>query len=165
MRLSVCLGGHTYSFRDVRDVMGKANEEKSGDQLCGVAAQTTAGACGRAHRAQRDDREGNLRAPPPVPYEQDEVTRLILDGLNLPIYREYQNMTIGELRERILSAPPEELTRMGRGLSSEVIAAVCKLMSNLDLIYAAARMRVKATCVTTIGEPGTLSARLQPTIP
>lgn len=54
---------------------------------------------------------------------------------------------------------------MGRGLSSEVIAAVCKLMSNLDLIYAAARMRVKATCVTTIGEPGTLSARLQPNHP
>lgn len=107
----------------------------------------------------------DLRENPAVPYEQDEVTRLILDGLNLPIYREYQDMTIGELRERILSAPPEELTRMGRGLSSEVIAAVCKLMSNLDLIYAAARMRVKATCVTTIGEPGTLSARLQPNHP
>ena len=60
------------------------------------------------------------------------MTRLILDGLNQPIYREYQHMTIGELRERILSAAPEELTRMGRGLSSEVIAAVCKLMSNLD---------------------------------
>ena len=78
-----------------------------------------------------------------MPYEQDEVTRLILDGLNLPIYRAYQDMPIGELREKILSAPPEELTRMGRGLSSEVIAAVCKLMSNLDLIYAAARMRVR----------------------
>ena len=164
MRLSVCLGGHTYSFRDVRDVMGKANEEKSGDQLCGVAAQTPQErVAARIVLSEMTVKE--ICEHPAVPYEQDEVTRLILDGLNLPIYREYQNMTIGELRERILSAPPEELTRMGRGLSSEVIAAVCKLMSNLDLIYAAARMRVKATCVTTIGEPGTLSARLQPNHP
>ena len=157
-------GGHTYSFRDVREVMGKANEEKSGDQLCGVAAQTPQErVAARIVLSEMTVKE--ICEHPAVPYEQDEVTRLILDGLNLPIYREYQNMTIGELRERILSAPPEELTRMGRGLSSEVIAAVCKLMSNLDLIYAAARMRVKATCVTTIGEPGTLSARLQPNHP
>ena len=164
MKLKTLLFGKTYAFRDVKDVLAKANEPKSGDRLAGLAAESAqervAAKAVLAELLLRD-----LRENPAVPYEQDEVTRLILDGLNLPIYREYQNMTIGELRERILSAPPEELTRMGRGLSSEVIAAVCKLMSNLDLIYAAARMRVKATCVTTIGEPGTLSARLQPNHP
>ena len=94
MRLSVCLGGHTYSFRDVRDVMGKANEEKSGDQLCGVAAQTPQErVAARIVLSEMSVKE--ICEHPAVPYEQDEVTRLILDGLNLPIYREYQNMTIG----------------------------------------------------------------------
>ena len=164
MRLSVCLGGHTYSFRDVREVMGKANEEKSGDQLCGVAAETPQERVA-ARIVLSELKVRDICEHPAVPYEQDEVTRLILDGLNQKVYREYQDLNIGALRERILSAAPEELSRMRRGLSSEVIAAVCKLMSNLDLIYAAARMRVTATCVTTIGEPGTLSARLQPNHP
>ncbi|MEG2253214.1 MAG: ethanolamine ammonia-lyase subunit EutB, partial [Clostridia bacterium] len=72
---------------------------------------------------------------------------------------------IGELRECILAADAAELARMSRGLSSEVISAVCRLMTNLDLIYAARKIRVTATCVTTIGEEGTLSARLQPNHP
>ena len=74
---------------------------------------------------------------------------------------------MGELREYILSyeTSEEDIRTLSRGLTSEMIAGVCKLMSNLDLIYAAERMRVKATCVTTIGEPGTLSARLQPNHP
>ena len=164
MQLSVCLGGHTYSFRDVREVMGKANDEKSGDRLAGVAAETpqerVAARVVLSRLTVKDICEN-----PAVPYEQDEVTRLILDDLNLHIYRELQSLTIGELRERILAAQPEELTRLRRGLSSEAIAAVCKLMSNLDLIYAAAKIRVEATCVTTIGKPGTLSVRLQPNHP
>lgn len=102
---------------------------------------------------------------PAVPYEEDEVTRLILDDLNTRIYQEYQDVTIGELREKLLAASPQELCRMRRGLSSEVIAGVCKLMSNLDLIYAARKMPVTATCVTTIGEKDTLSVRLQPNHP
>ena len=81
MRLSVCLGGHTYSFRDVRDVMGKANEEKSGDQLCGVAAQTPQErVAARIVLSEMTVKE--ICEHPAVPYEQDEVTRLILDGLN-----------------------------------------------------------------------------------
>lgn len=164
MQLSVCLGGHTYSFRDVREVMGKANDEKSGDRLAGVAAETPQErVAARVVLSRLTVKE--ICENPAVPYEQDEVTRLILDDLNLHIYRELQSLTIGELRERILAAQPEELTRLRRGLSSEAIAAVCKLMSNLDLIYAAAKIRVEATCVTTIGKPGTLSVRLQPNHP
>lgn len=164
MRLSVTLGGHSYSFHDVREVMGKANDEKSGDRLAGVAAETpqerVAARVVLSHLTVRD-----ICEHPAVPYEKDEVTRLILDDLNTRIYRQYQDMPIGALRELILSCPPEEIAVMRRGLSSEVIAAVCKLMSNLDLVYAAKKMRVTATCVTTIGEEGTLSARLQPNHP
>lgn len=164
MRLSCQLGGHLYAFRDIREVMGKANDEKSGDRLAGVAAQSpqerVAARVVLSYLTVRD-----ICEHPAVPYEQDEVTRLILDDLNTRIYDQYKDMTIGALRERILEAPAEELAVMRRGLSSEVIAAVCKLMSNLDLIYAARKMRVTATCVTTIGEEGTLSARLQPNHP
>ncbi len=164
MRLSTRLNGEHFSFRDIREVMGKANEEKSGDKLAGVAARTP------QERVAARIVLSNLRVKdicenPAVPYEQDEVTRLILDGLNSHIYNEIADLPIGGLRELILKSKPWELERLRRGLSSEVIAAVCKLMSNLDLIYAAAKMRVEATCVTTIGKPGTLSVRLQPNHP
>ena len=164
MRLSTRLNGEHYSFRDIREVMGKANEEKSGDKLAGVAAHSP-----QEHVAARLVLSGlrvkDICENPAVPYEQDEVTRLILDGLNSHIYNEIADLPIGSLRELILKSKPWELERLRRGLSSEVIAAVCKLMSNLDLIYAAAKMRVEATCVTTIGKPGTLSVRLQPNHP
>lgn len=164
MRLSVRLAGHTHTFSSVREVMGKANEEKSGDRLCGVAAQTPQErVAARVVLSQLTVRD--LCEHPAVPYEEDEVTRLILDDLNTRIYQEYQDVTIGELREKLLAASPQELCRMRRGLSSEVIAGVCKLMSNLDLIYAARKMPVTATCVTTIGEKDTLSVRLQPNHP
>ena len=102
MRLSVTLGGHTYSFRDVREVMGKANDEKSGDRLAGVAAETP------QERVAARVVLSNLTVQdicehPAVPYEQDEVTRLILDDLNTRIYQSYKDMTIGGLRERIRS--------------------------------------------------------------
>ena len=164
MRLSTLLNGEHYSFRDIREVMGKANEEKSGDKLAGVAAHTQQERVA-ARIVLSGLRVKDICENPAVPYEQDEVTRLILDGLNSHIYREIEDLPIGGLRELILKSKPWELERLRRGLSSEVIAAVCKLMSNLDLIYAAAKMRVEATCVTTIGKPGTRSVRLQPNHP
>ena len=98
---------------------------------------------------------------------QDEVTRVNLDGLNRPMYERFKSKTIGELREWVLDhrTTSEELGRAGRAFTGEVVAAVAKLMSNMDLIYAARKLRVTATCNTTIGEPGTLSARLQPNHP
>ncbi len=164
MRLSTGLNGEHFSFRDIREVMGKANEEKSGDKLAGVAARTPQERVA-ARLVLSGLRVKDICENPAVPYEQDEVTRLILDGLNSHIYNEIADLPIGGLRELILKSKPWELERLRRGLSSEVIAAVCKLMSNLDLIYAAAKMRVEATCVTTIGKPGTLSVRLQPNHP
>ena len=158
MRLSVCLGGHTYSFRDVRDVMGKANEEKSGDRLAGIAAETAeervAAKVVLANLTLND-----LRNAPAVPYEEDEVTRIIQDDVNETIFREFRNMTVAEFREWLLdgNTTSEMVRRASRGITSEIVAGVCKLMSNLDLIYAAKKIQVTAHCNTPIGLPGTFS--------
>ena len=164
MKLSTTLFGKGYTFSSVREVMGKANGEKSGDRLAGLAAaDPTARMAARIVLSEMTVRD--IFEHPAVPYEEDEVTRIIIDDVNQKIYRSLADKTIGELRDEILAANELELKRIGRGLSSEVIAAVTKLMSNLDLIYAANKIRVEATCVTTIGREGTLSARLQPNHP
>ncbi|MBR6825459.1 MAG: ethanolamine ammonia-lyase subunit EutB [Oscillospiraceae bacterium] len=166
MNLKTRLFGKVYAFRDVKDLLAKANEEKSGDRLAGIAPS--------------DDRERiaakivladlplrELRENPVVPYEEDEVTRIIQDDLNEPIYRSIANWTVSELRQWLLAeaTTTADIRRISRGLTSEMIAGVCKLMSNLDLIYCAKKIPVTAHCNTTIGLPGTLSCRLQPNHP
>ena len=121
MRLSTRLNGEHYSFRDIREVMGKANEEKSGDKLAGVAAHSPQERVA-ARLVLSGLRVKDICENPAVPYEQDEVTRLILDGLNSHIYNEIADLPIGSLRELILKSKPWELERLRRGLSSEVIA-------------------------------------------
>ncbi len=163
MRLKTVILGKTYQFKDVKDVLAKANEEKSGDILAGIAASS-----GTERIAAKEVLSNllvsDLRENPVVPYEQDDVTRIIQDAVSEPIYNKIRNWTIGELREYILSHDTTErdIRHLSRGLTSEVIAGVCKLMSNLDLIYAASKIRVTAHCNTTIGVRGTLSTRLQP---
>ena len=163
MRLKTVLLGKTYEFKDVKDVLAKANEEKSGDILAGVAAES-----GSERIAAKEVLSNllvkDLRENPVVPYEEDDVTRLNQDSLNEKIYDEIKNMTMGELREYILSSDTSEadIRRLSRGLTSEMVAGVCKLMSNLDLIYGASKVRVTAHCNTTIGKRGCLSTRLQP---
>ena len=163
MRLKTVISGKTYQFKDVKDVLAKANEEKSGDILAGIAASS-----GTERIAAKEVLSNllvsDLRENPVVPYEQDDVTRIIQDAISEPIYNKIRNWTIGELREYILSHETTErdIRHLSRGLTSEVIAGVCKLMSNLDLIYAASKVRVTAHCNTTIGMRGTLSTRLQP---
>ena len=106
----------------------------------------------------------DLRNSPAVPYETDEVTRIIQDDVNEKIYGEIKNWSVSELREWILdeTTTGSDIRKLSRGLTAEMIAAVCKLMGNLDLIYAASKITVTAHCNTTIGLPGTLSCRLQP---
>ena len=163
MKLKTTLLGKTYLFKDLKEVLAKANEEKTGDQLAGLAAETAqervaAKVVLSAVTLQQ------LRENPVVPYEQDEVTRIIQDDLNEAQYRKLQNWTVAELREWILSEETTgaDIRKLSRGLTAEMVAAVCKLMSNLDLITAAAKIPVTAHCNTTIGLPGTLSCRLQP---
>lgn len=163
MNLSTMLYGKAYCFRDVKEVLAKANEEKSGDKLAGIAAENA-----EERVAAKIVLSGlllsDLRENPAVPYEQDEVTRIIQDDVNEPIYNEIRGWSVAELREWILDEKTDgaALRRISRGLTSEMIAAVAKLMSNLDLIYASRKMRVTAHCNTTIGKPGTLACRLQP---
>ena len=166
MILKTKLLGHVYDFHTVREVMAKANEEKSGDRLAGIAAESAEERVA-AKVVLSELTLADLRNSPAVPYEEDEVTRIIQDGVNEKIYGEIQNWTVSELREWLLDEKNDgaAVRRLSRGLTSEMVAAVAKLMSNLDLIYAARKLRVTATCNTTIGEPGTLSARLQPNHP
>lgn len=166
MKLKTLLFGKTYAFRDVKDVLAKANEEKSGDRLAGVAAETAqervAAKVVLAELTLHD-----LRENPVVPYESDEVTRIIQDDLSERIYGEIKGWTVSQLREWLLdeTTTGADIRRISRGLTAEMIAGVAKLMSNLDLIFAAKKIRVTAHCNTTIGLPGTLSCRLQPNHP
>lgn len=166
MILKTKLFGRTYQFKGLYDVMAKANEEKSGDKLAGLAAESAeeriAAKVVLSHIKLED-----IRNNPAVAYEEDEVTRIIQDAVNEKVYEEIKNWTVSELREWLLDSNTTSLDirRISRGLTSEMIAAVAKLMSNMDLVYAAKKIKVTAHCNTTIGEQGTLSARLQPNHP
>ena len=163
MILKTTLFGKTYQFRDVKDVLAKANEDRSGDHLAGVAAENMAERIAAKHVLSHLT-IGDIRENPVVPYEQDEVTRIIQDAVNEKIYNEIRNWTMAEFREWILCnhTGSDAIRRVSRGLTSEVVAGVCKLMTNMDLVYAATKARVTAHCNTTIGQPGTLAIRLQP---
>lgn len=166
MLLRTKLHGKAYEFPDIRLLMGKANEEKSGDRLAGVAAESAAERIA-ARLVLAEVPLWVLRQTPAAPYDQDEVTRVIQDGVNESIYNEIKDKTVGEFREWILAntTTGEMIRRISAGLTAEMIAGVTKLMSNLDLIYGASKIRVTAHCANTIGVGGTLSSRLQPNHP
>ncbi|CDX05121.1 Ethanolamine ammonia-lyase heavy chain [bioreactor metagenome] len=155
-----------FAFKDLKEVLAKANEEKSGDVLAGIAA-TSASERVAAKLVLSNLTLEDLYNHPVLPYEEDEVTRVIYDGLNLRIYQEMKGWTVGQLREYILdhSTTGSHLNHISRGLTSEMIAAVAKLMSNMDLVYGSKKMRHQAHCNTTIGIPGTLAFRCQPNHP
>lgn len=166
MNLSISLGGIVYSFTDLKDLFAKANELKSGDELAGIAAGTVQERIA-AKAVLSEILLRDIRNNPLVPYEEDEISRLLDADINEKIYGEIQNWSVAELREYILrsNVGNSELRRLSRGLSSEMIAAVAKLMTNMDLIYAANKIEVLTTCNITIGQKGTLSSRLQPNHP
>jgi len=161
--LKTVLFGQTYQFKDVKEVLAKANEDRSGDHLAGLAAATMAERIA-AKQVLSELTITDLRENPAVPYEQDEVTRVIQDAVNEAIYQEIRSWSLAEFREWLLSdrTGSEDIRRASRGLTSEVVAGAAKLMTNLDLVYGASKMRVPAHCNTTIGQPGTLAIRLQP---
>ncbi|WP_423410396.1 ethanolamine ammonia-lyase subunit EutB [Heyndrickxia sp. MSNUG] len=166
MKLQTTYLGTVYQFASLKDVFAKANEEKSGDRLAGIAAETVQERIAAkevlSHLTLADIRENPL-----LPGEQDEVTRIIEGQVNEPIYQSIKNWSVAELREYILSddVTGEDLKRLSRGLNSESIAAVAKLMSNLDLVTAANKIEVLTKSNITIGQKGTLASRLQPNHP
>ncbi|NEW61871.1 ethanolamine ammonia-lyase subunit EutB [Granulicatella sp. zg-ZJ] len=163
MILKTKLFGRSYEFKSVKEVMAKANEEKSGDQLAGVAAQSAEErVAAKVVLAQL--KLSDIFNNPAVPYEEDEVTRIIVDDVNLRTYEKIKNWTVEELREWILdtNTTSNDIHWLSRGLTSEMVAAVTKLMSNMDLVVGAQKIIITKTANTTVGEPGTFSSRLQP---
>lgn len=166
MELKTSLYNNIYSFSSIKEVLAKANEKKSGDTLAGVGAKSDLERVA-AKVVLADLTVKDITENPAIDYDRDSVTRIILDDLDKEIYEQVKGITIGDLREYILDSKRTsgELLTLSKGLSSEVIASVCKLMSNLDLMYVSSKLEVTAHCNTTIGKSGTFSSRLQPNHP
>ncbi len=163
MAIKVLLAGQIFNFNSIKEVLAKANEEKSGDVLAGIAAKSDIERIA-AKQALANMPLSELRENPVVPYEQDEVTRINQDTLNETIYNTIKGLTVGQFREWLLDdkTTSQAIKHITPALTAEMIAAVTKLMSNLDLVYCAAKIEVTACCNTTIGKQGTLATRLQP---
>lgn len=162
MKLKTKLFGVTYKFNSIKEVLAKANEEKSGDGLLKIGAETSQERVA-AKRVLSELTLEDLRKHPTIPMEEDEVTRMIDNLINERIYNDIKNWTVGYLREYILQhdTSEEDIKRISKGLNGEMIAGVAKLMSNMDLVYGASKINVWAKANTVIGRPGTLSFRLQ----
>jgi ethanolamine ammonia-lyase large subunit len=155
-----------YRFGDLRTLLAKATPPRSGDMLAGIAA--TSGEENIAARmALADVPLQRFLNEALVPYETDEVTRLIIDGHDAASFAAVSSMTVGELRDWLLSdrATADVLARLCRGLTPEMAAAVSKLMRNQDLILVARKIAVVSRFRDTIGLPGRLAVRIQPNHP
>ncbi|WP_025027847.1 ethanolamine ammonia-lyase subunit EutB [Caldalkalibacillus mannanilyticus] len=166
MILKTNLLGTSYQFKDLKEIFAKANEEKSGDRLAGLAAESVQERIA-AKQVLSSLTLATIRDHPLLPAEEDEVSRMIEEQVNEQIYTKVKSWTVSELRERILDhrTTGEDLLRLSRGLTSEMIAAVTKIMSNLDLIHAAHKFEVITKCNIAIGQKGVLASRLQPNHP
>ncbi len=162
MTYRATIRGETFSFADLRVLLGAANEEKSGDQLAGLAATTETQRVA-AKMALADVTVGELVATPLV---DDAVTGLISDAVDRDVLPVIAGLTVGELREQILAPDFARRWPAWRGaITPEVAAAVAKLMGNKDLILAASRLITVTRCRNTMGQRGVLGIRLQPNHP
>ncbi len=160
------LGQSTFEFIDLKDLMAKATPARSGDRLAGVAAENS---------EQRAVAQMLLAELPLktflqdllIPYEKDEVTRLIIDDHDLVAFSVISHLTVGDFRNWLLSdlATPQVLAQIRPGITPEMAAAVSKIMRNQDLILVAKKCHVTTAFRNTIGLPGRLSTRLQPNHP
>lgn len=159
-------GGSTYRFDDLKSVLARASPLRSGDALAGVAAESDIERIA-ARLALADVPLAHFLTETVVPYEDDEVTRLIIDTHDEAAFFPIRHLTVGQLREWLLSdeCDTDALTRVAAGLTPEMVAAVSKLMRNQDLILAARKCCVVTRFRNTIGLPGRMSVRLQPNHP
>ncbi len=155
-----------FVFSDLREVFAKANEEKSGDQLAGIAARSERERVA-AKRHLADLPLSEIVQRPLIDPDKDEVSRLILNTFDRDAFRSIQSMTVGQLRDHILddASGEESLKRIGRVIIPEIAAALAKIMSNKDLILAAAKIRNVTRCRNTMGERAVLGIRVQPNHP
>ena len=166
MRYRHSVGAHVWQFSDLKELMAKATPARSGDALAGVAAGSYAERMA-ARMCLADLPLQRLLDEALVPYETDEVTRLIVDTHDRGAFSEIAHLSVGGFRDWLLSdaADGAALARVHAGITPEMAAAVCKLMRNQDLILAARKCRVVTRFRNTIGLPGRLSVRLQPNHP
>jgi ethanolamine ammonia-lyase large subunit len=166
MSFSHFIGARRYTFASLRELLAKATPMRSGDVLAGVAADTAEERVA-AQYALADLPLAHFCDEQVVPYEDDEVTRLIVDTHDADAFAPVRSFTVGELRDWLLSdeATGERIAALSPGLTPEMTAAVSKLMRVQDLIAAARKIRVVSRFRTTVGLAGRLSARLQPNHP
>jgi ethanolamine ammonia-lyase large subunit len=160
------IDGVRYGFGSLRELLARATPLRSGDVLAGVAAASARERVA-AQFALAEVPLEHFLSEQVVPYENDEVTRLIVDSHDAEAFAPIRSFTVGDLRDWLLSdeAAPERIAALAPGITPEMAAAVSKLMRNQDLIAAASKIRVVTQFRTTVGLPGRLSTRLQPNHP
>lgn len=160
------IGGQTYSFDGLKALLAKASPERSGDQLAGVAASSAAERVA-AQVCLADLSLSVFLDEPLIPYEQDEVTRLICDTHDESAFASVRSMTVGEFRNWLLAYETDAATLavLAPGITPEMAAATAKIMRNQDLIAVARKCQVITRFRNTIGLPGRLSSRIQPNHP
>ena len=160
------VGGEVHHFADLRELLAKASPPRSGDALAGIAAASARERVA-ARAALAELPLAAFLSHTVVPYETDEVTRLIVDGHEAAAFAPVASLTVGELRDWLLSdaADAAALAALAPGLMPEMVAAVAKLMRNQDLIAVARRASVVTRFRNTLGLPGRLAVRLQPNHP
>jgi ethanolamine ammonia-lyase large subunit len=159
-------GGTRYTFPDLRSLLAKASPRRSGDELAGIAAGCAAERAA-AQTALADLPLTTFLSEAVIPYEDDAVTRLVIDRHDAPALAPVAHLTVGGLRDWLLSdaATAATLAGIARGLTPEMAAAVSKLCRNQDLIAIAAKVQIVTRFRATIGLKGRLSSRLQPNHP
>lgn len=160
------IGGCSYRFKNLADLMAKASSVKSGDYLAGIAAETEEQRV-VAQMLLANTPLKRFLEEPLIPPESDAVSRLIFDEHHAETFQKIENDTVGDLRNRLLSysMTSTELAALSSGLLPEMVAAVSKLMRNQDLILVASKCQVVSQFRNTIGLPGCVATRLQPNHP
>jgi len=160
------IDGTTYVFDGLRDLLAKATPPRSGDRLAGIAAESAEQMIA-ARMALADVPLNQFLHEAVIPYEDDEITRLILDSHDVSAFASVSSLTVGGFRDWLLSdaATGEALGKLSRGVTPEMAAAVSKLMRNQDLILVAKKCQVITRFRNTIGLRGRMSVRLQPNHP
>ena len=155
-----------FAFSDLRELFAKANEEKSGDRLAGLAAGSESERVA-AKRKLADLTLAEIVQQPLIDPDEDDVSRLIFETFNEGSFRSIRSLTVGEFREHILddATLQADLKQLQWAITPEIAAAVTKIMSNKDLVLVAAKIRNITQCKNTMGEPGVLGIRVQPNHP
>jgi ethanolamine ammonia-lyase large subunit len=160
------VGSESFVFDDLKTLLARATPERSGDQLAGIAARSQAERVA-ARRALAEVPLSHFLQEAVVPYENDEVTRLVIDSHDAAAFVPVAHLTVGAFRDWLLSpaADTATLAALAPGLTPEMVAAVSKLMRHQDLLLVARKCRVVTRFRNTIGLPGHLAVRLQPNHP